>query len=118
MNRATNMPPACWSKLGDTDLVHKILETPLCDTHEHLLRHQSFQPERLDILGSLFENYVIADLVVAGADPGDAENLTNPDAGSVADRFRAVAAAWQRCGTPGMAKPSASSPSTFMISRP
>lgn len=97
MNRATNMPPACWSDLGNTDLVHKILETPMCDTHEHLFRQQRFRPENLDILGSLFENYVIADLVVAGADMADAENLTNPDAGTIADRFRAVEDAWQRC---------------------
>ncbi len=97
MNRATNMPPACWSDLGDTNLVHKILETPLCDTHEHLLRRQSFRPERLDVLVSLFENYVTADLVVAGAESVAVANLTDPEAGTVADRFRPIAPAWQKC---------------------
>ena len=50
----------------DTDLKRKIQETPMCDTHEHLFRHQAFRSERLDILGALFGNYVSADLVVGG----------------------------------------------------
>ena len=82
---------------SDTDLTHRIEETPLCDTHEHLYRHQSFTPERLDILGALFENYVTADLVVAGAAPDAVQNLIQPDSGPVADRFRLVETAWQRC---------------------
>ncbi len=93
----TNLPPACWSRLGDSELVHRILEIPLCDTHEHLRRHYDLGPERIDILVSLFENYVTADLVVAGADAGAVTNLTNPTAGTVADRFRAVVPAWQKC---------------------
>ena len=88
---------SCWSPLGNSDLVHKVLETPLCDTHEHLQRHTDFTPERVDILGALFENYVIADLVVAGASPEAVDNLFNPEAGSVAKRFRAVEEAWSRC---------------------
>ncbi len=81
----------------DTDLTRHIAEMPLCDTHEHLLRHPSFTPERLDILGALLENYVTADLVVAGAAPDTVANLTNPGGGTVSDRFAAVETAWQRC---------------------
>ena len=92
-----NPKPSCWSALGDSDLVHKVLETPLCDTHEHLQRHTDFTPERVDILAALFENYVTADLVVAGASPTAVDDLVNPEAGSVAERFRAVEAAWGHC---------------------
>ena len=88
--------PSPWSRLDDTDLSRLILETKLCDTHEHLHRHTDFTLERVDILGSLFENYVIADLVVAGADPEAVDNLFKPEAGTVADRFRAVEEAWKR----------------------
>ena len=88
---------SCRSPLGNSDLVHKVLETPLCDTHEHLQRHTDFTSERVDILGALFENYVIADLVVAGASSEAVDDLFNPEAGSVAERFRAVEEAWSRC---------------------
>lgn len=88
---------SCWSSLGNSDLVHKILETPLCDTHEHLQRHTDFTLERVDILGALFENYVIADLVVAGASQKAVDDLFNSEAGSVAERFRAVEDAWDHC---------------------
>ncbi len=88
---------SCWSPLGNSDLVHKVLETPLCDTHEHLQRHTDFTSERVDILGALFENYVIADLIVAGASSEAVDDLFNPEAGSVAERFRAVEEAWSHC---------------------
>lgn len=87
--------PACWRHLGNSDLVHCILETPLCDTHEHLRRHHEYRTRAPDILGALFDNYVLADLVVAGADDTDAGNLTRAEAGTVADRFRAVETAWR-----------------------
>lgn len=88
---------SAWSSLDDTDLVRKVLETHLCDTHEHLHRHTEFTAERVDILSALFENYVIADLVVAGANPIAVDNLFNRDTGSVAERFQAVAEAWKHC---------------------
>jgi len=81
----------------DTDLTYKISATPLCDTHEHLFRHQQFRPERLDVLGALFENYVAADLVGGGAGPDVVAALTDPAGGSVADRFHAVSTAWRHC---------------------
>ena len=92
---------SCWSSLGDSDLVHKVLETSLCDTHEHLQRHTDFTPERVDILAALFENYVIADLVVAGASQKAVDDLFNSEAGSVAERFRAVEEAWGHCRQTG-----------------
>ncbi len=92
---------SCWSSLDDSDLVHKVLETSLCDTHEHLQRHTDFTPERVDILAALFENYVIADLVVAGASQKAVDDLFNPEAGSVAERFRSVEEAWSHCRQTG-----------------
>lgn len=97
MSENTRMPPARWAALGNTDLAHKVLETPLCDTHEHLRRHHDFQLDQVDVLSALFDNYVTSDLVVAGASPESVDHLINPQAGPVSERFRAVEAAWNRC---------------------
>jgi uncharacterized protein len=77
-----------------TDLARFIQETPLCDTHEHLRREEEYVGEGPDVLCQLFDNYVAADLVVAGAAQADVARLvdrTNPDVGA---RFEPVAAAW------------------------
>ena len=52
-----------------TDLAYHIQETPLVDTHEHLDREPEWVENGPDILGDLFGNYVVADLVTAGASP-------------------------------------------------
>ncbi len=91
-----SFPPACWTRLGDSELARRIWEYPLCDTHEHLQRHTAYGPQSPDILGALFDNYVLADLVVAGADPQAVDRLITPSAGSLAARFQAIEAAWQK----------------------
>ena len=97
MTGSPNATPTCWIALGDSDLVRKVLETPLCDTHEHLYRSNSFTAERVDILCALFENYVTADLVVAGAEQRAVDDLTRPDSASIHERFAAVEPAWRHC---------------------
>jgi predicted TIM-barrel fold metal-dependent hydrolase len=79
-----------------TALAAHILSTSLCDTHEHLRTEQTYTETGPDILQSLFENYVSADLVVAGAPQPAVQSLldaANPD---VRERFAAVRPAWER----------------------
>jgi uncharacterized protein len=78
-----------------SDLARFIQETPLCDTHEHLRGEEEYVEQGPDVLCQLFDNYVTADLVVAGASQVDVARLvdrTNPD---VAARFEPIQAAWQ-----------------------
>ncbi len=80
-----------------TDLMHHIQETPLIDTHEHLHKEREYTENGPDVLRDLFDNYVTADLVVAGATPEAIERLidsSDPDLGA---RFAGVRDAWARC---------------------
>lgn len=81
----------------ETDLSIAIRKGRMADSHEHLQRSDAFHIDRLDILGALFENYVTADLVVAGADPSDVESLFERESGSISERFSRVQEAWKRC---------------------
>ena len=78
-----------------TDLAHYIQETPLCDTHEHLNKEQEYVENGPDILQSLFNNYVLADLVVAGATQAAVDALVDKSNPDIRGRFAAVAPAWQ-----------------------
>jgi uncharacterized protein len=78
-----------------TELAHFIQSTPLCDTHEHLRTEQEYVENGPDLLQDLFENYVTADLIVAGASQQAVDTLldaTNPDLRS---RFAAIRPAWE-----------------------
>ena len=78
-----------------TDLAHHIQSTRLCDTHEHLTKEANYVDNGPDLLQNLFDNYVKADLVVAGADVQAVDDLcdgSNPDFRS---RFEAVRPAWE-----------------------
>ena len=52
------------------DIEYRIDEAPLIDTHEHLWGEATYTDAGLDILQDLFDNYVLADPVVAGASEG------------------------------------------------
>lgn len=78
-----------------TQLAQLIQQIPLVDTHEHLRSEESYLTAGLDLLCNLFENYVPADLVGAGADPQAVTRLldrTDPD---VSGRFAGIQTAWQ-----------------------
>ena len=80
-----------------TDLEHFIKTAPLIDTHEHLWDEQTYVEKGPDIIQDLFDNYVTADLVVAGASPETLEqalDATNPD---IASRFALIESAWEQC---------------------
>jgi predicted TIM-barrel fold metal-dependent hydrolase len=79
------------------DLAAFIQATPMMDTHEHLNTEASFVQRGPDVLQDLFDNYVTADLVVAGAAPDAVQRLLdrrNPD---IEARLAGVRAAWERC---------------------
>lgn len=71
-----------------SDLQLFIEQTPLCDTHEHLLSEQHYVTDGPDILQSLFDNYVTADLVVAGASEAAIRGLLDKGNPDLRARFR------------------------------
>ena len=78
-----------------TDLSLHIQATRMVDTHEHLRKEAEYVEQGPDILQSLFQNYVPADLVVAGASQQAVDVLldgSNPD---VRARFAGVQKAWE-----------------------
>lgn len=79
-----------------TDLFHHIQSTPLCDTHEHLRKEQEYVENGPDLLQSLFENYVTADLIVAGAGQAAVDALLDAGNPDVRARFEGVRPAWER----------------------
>lgn len=77
-----------------TALQEFIAQTPLCDTHEHLWSEERYVTDGPDILQSLFDNYITADLVVAGADQRAVAALLDKRNPDIRARFAAVAPAW------------------------
>ena len=77
-----------------TDLAFHIQATRMVDSHEHLRGEAEYVEQGPDILQSLFENYVPADLVVAGASQSAVDALldgSNPD---LRARLAGVEQAW------------------------
>ena len=79
-----------------TDLFQHIQALPLVDTHEHLRKEDDWVHDGpADVLCDLYSNYVPADLISAGAAAEAVGHLTDPSAGSNAERFAAIRPAWQ-----------------------
>jgi predicted TIM-barrel fold metal-dependent hydrolase len=78
-----------------TDLALHIQSLPLCDTHEHLNTEEVYVTQGPDILQSLFDNYVHADLAVAGATPAAIALLMDGGNPDLRARFAAIEPAWQ-----------------------
>ncbi|MEM7031282.1 MAG: amidohydrolase family protein [Chloroflexota bacterium] len=78
-----------------TDLTHFIWQTPLCDTHEHLGKEDDYLEKAPDILQNLFENYVSADLFVAGASQEAIDQLFDATDLDIRGRFKRVQPAWE-----------------------
>jgi len=78
-----------------TDLSRHIQQTSMVDTHEHLRKEADYVgTDGPDILQSLFQNYVAADLVVAGASQAAVDTLTDGNNPDVRARFLGVQSAW------------------------
>lgn len=80
-----------------TDLARYIQETPLMDTHEHLNKEADYLENGPDVLRDLFENYVPADLIVAGAAPEAVQKLLDSKNPDIEARWAGVSTAWQHC---------------------
>jgi uncharacterized protein len=76
-----------------TDLATHIQQIRVCDTHEHLHKEDEWvENGPADVLQDLFQNYVPADLISAGASDEAVQRLTAE--GDVAERFDGIRAAW------------------------
>ena len=80
-----------------SDLTAHIAQTRLIDTHEHLSSEQEFVEGGPDLLQDLFDNYVQADLLVAGASAEAVRCLLDASDPDLASRLAGVRDAWQRC---------------------
>jgi len=84
-----------------SDLASFVAETPLVDTHEHLVKERDFLQAGWDVLVALFNPYVTFDFVVAGSSWQDVQDLLDPDAGSVEERFERIRSSWESCKNTG-----------------
>ncbi len=80
-----------------SDLATAIAAMPLCDTHEHLHTEQHYVEEGPDVLQAIFENYLLADLVVAGASAEAVARLVDASDPDIRARFAGVRDAWEAC---------------------
>ncbi len=79
-----------------TDLAHYIQQLRVVDTHEHMCKEHDWLVDGSgDVLADLFNHYVPADLVSAGAAPKAVERLTNATGGDIEQRWAEVEPAWR-----------------------
>ncbi|WEX79596.1 amidohydrolase family protein (plasmid) [Sinorhizobium numidicum] len=78
------------------DLADYVTSLQMCSTHEHTEFESEYVRNPPDILANLFDNYIINDLAVAGADPESLRRLLAKGVDSIAIRFAGVAEAWSR----------------------
>jgi hypothetical protein len=79
------------------DLAEHIQSLRMIDTHEHLDKEAEYVEDGHDILQDLFENYIQADLVVAGASEAAVKRLFDHSDPDLRARFAGVQMAWERC---------------------
>ena len=79
-----------------SDLATHIQQTALSDTHEHLRSERDFTENPPDVLQNLFDNYVIDDLVVAGASVEAVQALITPDNADIEERWAGVTQYWRQ----------------------
>jgi hypothetical protein len=77
-----------------TDLSQHISQLTIIDTHEHMRREAVWRDKPRDVLADLFDNYVPADFITAGAEPAAVKELTNSANADIEGRFAAVRDAW------------------------
>jgi hypothetical protein len=79
------------------ELAAHIDQMRLIDTHEHLHGEQEFVEDGPDLLQDLFDNYVTADLLVAGASEEAVRRLLDASDNDLSGRLAGVRDAWARC---------------------
>jgi len=82
---------------SNTDLARYIRSAPLSDTHEHLQTEALSIQCPPDVLLDLFDNYVKADLIVAGAPPEAVDQLIDASNKDLRSRFVPIRKAWECC---------------------
>jgi predicted TIM-barrel fold metal-dependent hydrolase len=80
-----------------TDLAQFIQQTPLIDTHEHLRKEQEYVENGPDVLADLFGNYVLADLITAGATQEAVNALQDTKNPDIPARWNGIKDAWAMC---------------------
>ena len=78
----------------ETDLEAFVASSPLCSTHEHTDFETSFASRSADVLSNVFDNYVLSDLVTAGASRKAVESLVDHSNPDLKSRFSSVKDAW------------------------
>jgi hypothetical protein len=80
-----------------SQLAAHIAETRLVDSHEHLHGEQEYVERGPDLLQALFDNYVTADLLVAGASEEAVRRLLDASDPDLSGRLQGVREAWLAC---------------------
>lgn len=80
-----------------TNLAEHVQQLRLIDTHEHLRKEQEYVENGPDVLRDLFENYIPADFMVAGATQEAVNRLLDSSNPDLEARWSGVSEAWQRC---------------------
>jgi hypothetical protein len=80
-----------------TDLAEHIQQIKLIDTHEHLHKEQEYVENGPDVLADLFDNYVLADLITAGATQQAVNTLTDTKNPDIVARWNGIKDAWAHC---------------------
>lgn len=78
-------------------LAAHIQQTRMIDTHEHMRDERTYLEQGPDVLQDLFDNYVEADLEVAGASRAAIDRLIDSSDPDSVGRFEGVRNAWERC---------------------
>lgn len=80
-----------------SELAAAINSMPMVDTHEHLRTEQQYVEEGPDLLQAMFGNYLLDDLVVAGASTEAVARLVDAGDPDIRARFQGVRDAWDVC---------------------
>lgn len=78
-----------------TELEHYIRTTSMVDTHEHLRSERDFVERGPDILNTLFDWYIAADLISAGASAAAVKRLGDQSDQDLRGRFEGIRTAWE-----------------------
>ncbi len=81
----------------NSELENVIQSLKIFDTHEHMNKETDYVEKGPDILCDLFENYIPADLRVAGASEEAIKLLLDQGESDLEKRWSGVAAAWTHC---------------------
>ena len=77
------------------ELQEFVNQIEICDTHEHLWKQEKWENDKPDILCELFDNYVRADFVSAGAPESDTNRLLDAGDPDIKARFYPVREIWK-----------------------